>query len=272
MKRFAEWPVKIVALPGSPPWAALVWLSLLLAGGVLIGLVPAPAADLPLEPPTASHWLGTDLLGRDFGWRMAAGGAGTFATAAGSAAISILLGGIWGIAAGSVGGRMDRVLGRLMDVVLSVPALILGLMILAALGPSIAAVILAVGIGGTATFARLIRAEVVQIRNREFLLAARSLGAGQFLLIVRHFLPNISNSLVAFGALHFGWALINVASLTFLGFGGAPSAPEWGRMLAEARLVFGQAPWQAAAPGLALALTVLAVQRSGEWWMERNHA
>jgi peptide/nickel transport system permease protein len=158
----------------------------------------------------------------------------------------------------------------MMDVALSIPALVLALVVLAALGPGEAAVAISVGAGGAATFARLARAEAARIRNREFLLASRTLGAGPFRQIVRHLLPNISAPLGAYGALHFGWAVVNAASLTFLGFGGSPSAPEWGRMLAESRLVFGQAPWQAAAPGLALALTVLAVQRSGEWWLERN--
>jgi peptide/nickel transport system permease protein len=252
------------------PWAAFVWIALLLAGGVFVGLFPAPAAGTPLQPPNASHWLGTDLLGRDFGWRMIAGGARTFLSAFGSAVLSILLGGVWGITAGFAGGWIDRVLSRLMEAALAVPALILGLVILAALGPGEAAVILALGLGGAATFARLLRAEAGQIRGREYMLAARMLGAGKIRRVFRHLLPNISGPLAAYGALHFGWAMVNVASLNFLGFGGAPSAPEWGRMLAEARLVFGQAPWQAMAAGAALALTIVAVQQTGEWWLEKN--
>jgi peptide/nickel transport system permease protein len=254
----------------SYPWAAFLWLSILFAGGVVVWLIPAPAAGAPLQTPDAGHWLGTDLLGRDFGWRMAAGGLRTFLTAFGSAAVAILLGGLWGIAAGFSGGWIDRVLSRVMDAMLAIPALIMGLVILAALGPGEAAVIIALGLGGAATFARLLRAEAAQIRNREYLDAARTLGAGKFRLIFHHLLPNISGPLAAYGALHFGWAMVNVASLTFLGFGGAPSAPEWGRMLAEARLVFGQAPWQALSTGAALALTIVAVQQSGEWWFEKK--
>ena len=270
MNRTGVWLAGFSSHSRPRPWAALTWLALLIAGGVLTTLLPAPVADLPLQLPAGNHWLGTDLLGRDFGWRILAGGARTFAIASGSALLSIVLGGAWGMAAGFTGGRIDRILGRLMDVALAVPALILGLVVLAALGPGEAVVMLAVGLGGAATFARLTRAETVQIRNREFLLAARTLGAGKVRQVIRHLLPNIAGPLAAYGALHFGWAVVNVASLTFLGFGGTPSAPEWGRMLGEARLVFGQAPWQAAAPGLALAFTVLAVQRSGEWWLERN--
>jgi peptide/nickel transport system permease protein len=254
----------------SYPWPAGLWIAILLAGGILAWRIPVPVAGAPLQLPSADHWLGTDLLGRDFGWRMLAGGARTFLAAFGSAAVSVLLGGVWGIVAGFEGGWTDRILSRIMDTALAVPALILGLILLSALGPGDAAVILALGVGGAATFARLLRAEAAQIRNREYLVAARTLGAGKIRRILRHLLPNISGPLTSYGALHFGWALINVASLTFLGFGGAPSAPEWGRMLAEARLVFGQAPWQAGAVGAALALTVVAAQRVGEWWLERS--
>ena len=120
--RMSGWP----AVRDPRPWAAFVWIAFLLAGGILVGLLPAPAAGAPLQPPDAGHWLGTDLLGRDFGWRMIAGGARTFLTAFGSAVLSILLGGLWGIAAGFAGGWIDRILSRWMDAALAVPALILG--------------------------------------------------------------------------------------------------------------------------------------------------
>ncbi len=165
---------------------------------------------------------------------------------------------------------MERVLDRSMDVALSVPALILALVILAALGPGETEVVIAVGMGGAATFARLVRAGVAQIRDREYFLASRALAAGQIRMVRAHLLPNLAGPLATYAALHFGWALVNAASLTFLGFGGSPSAPEWGRMLSEARMVFWQAPFQAAAPALALAVTVLAVQRIGQWGMERD--
>jgi peptide/nickel transport system permease protein len=270
MNRAAVWREEASPARSRSPWAALIWLMLIPAGGILAGMIPAPALGEPLRLPSWNHWLGTDLLGRDLAWRLLAGGAHTFLIASAATALSVVAGGVWGIAAGFSGGGVDRFLGRLMDAALSIPALILALVILAALGPGEAAVILAVGMGSAATFARLLRAESAQIRNREFLLAARTLGAGNIRQVVRHLLPNISGPLAAYGALHFGWAVVNAASLTFLGFGGDPSTPEWGRMLAEARLVFGQAPWQAAAPGLALALTVLAVQQAGQWWLERQ--
>jgi peptide/nickel transport system permease protein len=257
-------------ISGARPWTAAGWLGLVLAGGVLILFIPAPPAGAPLEAPGLAHWLGTDMLGRDLGARLLQGGARSLLIATAALAFSTTLGGIWGIAAGFGGGWADRILTRMMDIALSVPALVLALLILAALGPGDAAVTAAVGLGGAPTYARLARAAAAQVRPREFLAAAQSLGAGRLRLVARHLLPNIASPLAAYAVLHFGWALVNAASLTFLGFGGSPSAPEWGRMLADARLVFGQAPWQAAAPGLALALTVLAVQRLGEWWLGRE--
>jgi ABC-type dipeptide/oligopeptide/nickel transport system permease subunit len=259
------------ALPESSiPRTAILWLALIIGGGAVTLLWTIPPSGAPLESPSLQHWLGTDLLGRDFGWRLMAGGIQTLAVATAAACLSIFLGGAWGIAAGLAGGWVDRVLKRAMDVALSVPALVLALVILAALGPGEVAVVIAVGAGGAATFARLTRAETLQIRNREYFLASRALGAGWIRMVKSHLLPNIAEPLAAYGALHFGWALVNAASLTFLGFGGAPSAAEWGRMLGEARLVFWQVPAQAAAPALALAATVLAVQRIGEWGMELN--
>jgi peptide/nickel transport system permease protein len=265
-----EWAPDRLSFPRLLPWAAIGWLGLVIAGGLLVLVLPAPASGAPLETPNPAHWLGTDMLGRDLGWRLLQGGTRSLLIATVALALSVTVGGGWGIAAGFGGGWADRILARTMDVALSVPALVLALLILAALGPGDGAVMIAVGAGGAPTYARLARAAAVSIRSREFLAAAQSLGAGRLRLIVRHLLPNIAGPLTAYAVLHFGWALVNAASLTFLGFGGAPSAPEWGRMLADSRLVFGQAPWQAAAPGLALAATVLAVQRVGEWWLERT--
>jgi peptide/nickel transport system permease protein len=272
MNRAEVWMPGSPSLPRQQPWAAILWLALVAIGGSIISFLPSLPIGAPMQSPGWDHWLGTDLLGRDLAWRLLAGGGRSLVVASVALAVSVVIGGVWGISAGFAGGWIDRLLGRGMDVALSVPSLVLALIILAALGPGETAVMIAVGAGGAATFARLTRAEAAQLRGREFLLAARSLGAGEPYLAARHLLPNIAGPLTAFAVLHFGWALVNAASLTFLGFGGAPSVPEWGRMLNEARLVFWQAPWQAAGPGLALAATVLAVQSCGEWWLEKTRS
>jgi peptide/nickel transport system permease protein len=252
------------------PRAACVWLFAIVAGGLWTSVFSVPAQGIPMQAPTWQHWLGTDLLGRDFGWRLLAGGVHTLMVAAGAVCISIVVGGMWGLVAGLAGGWTDRLLNRMMDVALSVPALILALVILAALGPGELSVVIAVGAGGAATFARLVRAETVQIRNREYFLASRALAADGVRMARSHLLPNIAGPLAAYASLHFGWALVNAASLTFLGFGGSPSAAEWGRMLNEARLVFWEAPGQAAAPAFALAASVLAIQQIGQWAMSKD--
>jgi peptide/nickel transport system permease protein len=265
-------PVEIVQARAAhrPPWVSLFWLAVIGAGGIVALLIPAPAILAPLKLPGWGHWLGTDLLGRDLGWLLLAGGFRSLIVSAAALTISVACGGLWGVAAGLAGPRLAGLLGRLIDIALAVPALVLALIILGAIGQGDFAVMAAVGFGGAATYARLARAAVATVRPREFLEAARALGAGGWRLAVRHVLPNAAGPLTAYAVLHFGWALVNAASLTFLGFGGSPSAPEWGRMLGEARLVFQQAPWQAAISGLALAFTVLAVQRVGEWWLRHS--
>jgi peptide/nickel transport system permease protein len=110
---------------------------------------------------------------------------------------------------------------------------------------------------------------VAQSRQRAFVVAARALGANEIALVRDHVVPNSMEALVTYAVLHFGWALVNSTSLTFLGLGGSPSVPDWGQMLNESRLVFLHAPWLVVAPGMALALTVLAVHQLGEWWSRR---
>jgi peptide/nickel transport system permease protein len=244
---------------------AVAWFLALAIAALASGWIGKPD-DLPMLPPSWAHWLGTDLLGRDFFLRLAEGGGRTIGIAGAACLLSVLVGGVWGIFAGFSRGQLSELLSRLIEVALAVPSLLLALVLLAALGPSEAAVALAVGVGGAATFARLTRAESVQVSGKAYILAARALGAHEFELIGRHLLPNVASAFAAFAVLQFGWALANTASLTFLGFGGSISAPEWGRMLGDARLVFWQAPDQALAIGMAIALTVLAAQRLAERW------
>jgi peptide/nickel transport system permease protein len=247
-------------------------IRVILASAWLLGLACAAlaarwigdAGDGSLLAPGPHHWLGTDLLGRDVLLRLAEGGLRTIGIAGSACLISVLAGGAWGITAGFFQGTAARILHRLIDVGLAVPSLLLALTLLAALGPGEVAVALAVGVGGAATFARLARAEALQVREKEYVIAARLVGADEAAIIRRHLLPNVASSLIAYAVLQFSWALANAASLTFLGFGGSLTAPEWGRMLGEARLVFWQAPWQALAVGTAVALSVLAAQALGE--------
>jgi peptide/nickel transport system permease protein len=250
------------ALPG----LAFLWLSFMLVGSFGAQWVHS-IATAPMQPPSLDHWLGTDLLGNDVFLRIVQGGGWTIGIAGLACLLSVTVGSLWGIAAGFFHNRGAYLLTRLLDVALAVPPLLMALVWIAAFGPSNGAVILAVGAGGVATFARLARAEAAHLSSREFILAARALGAGHARVIWRHLLPNMLASLAAYWIIQFGWALTNTAALTFLGFGGSLFTPDWGRLLGDARLVFWQAPWQALAAGLAIACTVLSAQKIGEHWI-----
>jgi peptide/nickel transport system permease protein len=247
------------------PWVSLAWLALILVGGLLSVGIAEKLPSGSLLPPSLAHPFGTDWLGRDVALRLLAGGLRTLRMAAAATAIAAGLGSLWGLVAGHAGGWLEWLLVHANDVLLSVPGLVLALIVIAALGQHESTIILAVGLGGVGSFARLARSSAAQTSHRSFVLAARALGAGEVRLLQRHVFPNTLEALAAYTLLHFGWALVNSASLTFLGLGGSPSIPDWGQMLNESRLVFLHAPWLAAAPGTALALTVLAVQRLGEW-------
>jgi peptide/nickel transport system permease protein len=249
------------------PWLSGAYLILIGVGGILAIMV---GTWVPLGPslgaPSLHHLLGTDILGRDTGIRMLAGGIRTLGMAGGACLIASLVGAAWGIVAGHAGGWLDWILVHANDMLLAVPGLVLAVVVIAVLGQGEWSVILAVGVGGIGSYARLARATVFQSRQRAFVVAARALGANEIALVRDHVVPNSLDALVTYAVLHFGWALVNSTSLTFLGLGGSPSSPDWGQMLNESRLVFLHAPWLAMAPGLALALTVLAVQQLGEWW------
>ncbi|MGD0575422.1 MAG: ABC transporter permease [Anaerolineales bacterium] len=252
------------------PWLSGAYLALIGVGGILAALVGSRFPLGPsLAPPSVHHLLGTDILGRDTSIRMLAGGIRTLGMAGGASLIASALGAAWGIAAGHSAGWVDWALVHANDVLLAVPGLVLAVIVIAVLGQSEWAVILAVGVGGIGSYARLARATVAQSRQRAFVVAARALGANEIGLVRDHVVPNSMEALVTYAVLHFGWALVNSTSLTFLGLGGSPSVPDWGQMLNESRLVFLHAPWLVVAPGMALALTVLAVQQLGEWWSRR---
>jgi peptide/nickel transport system permease protein len=246
---------------------AVLWWVILLAGAIGSAGMP-DHVDSSLLAPSGLHWLGTDLVGRDVFLRLAQGGGATAGIAIAAVLISLVFGVAWGVIAGVAQGTISNLLTRLLDVALAVPALLMALVWTAAFGPGTVSVILAVGISGVATVARLARAEAGRIAAREYVTAARALGASPLDIFRRHLLPNMLPAVAAFACIQFGWAITNVTALTFLGFGGSLFVPDWGRILGEARLVFWQAPWQALAAGAAIACTALAAQQMGERWTD----
>ena len=244
-------------------WAVL-WLVVIAATGLLAPRLPLPSPLVTepaasLQSPSAAHWLGTDLLGRDVLSRMAWGVRRTLLAALVAIAISAVVGTAAGMTAGYLGGWVDDWLMRCLEVALALPPLLLALILISALGPGQVSVGVAVGLANVAGFARLVRAAVLQVRGQLYVQAAEALGASRPRILAQHILRNTAPALASFTAVYFAWSILNGAALTFLGFGGNPAVPDWGMMLNEGRAYLLSAPWLSAAPGLAITLSVLAV-------------
>jgi peptide/nickel transport system permease protein len=254
------------------PWWAIVWLvaavAASLAASILAPHNPAFVVGSPLEDPSPAHWFGTDNLGRDVGSRLLFGGRVSIAMAVAATLLSAGAGGALGLAAATAGGRLDRWIGRLANTLLAIPGLVLALLFVASIGPGIQTLALAVGLAGVPGFARLSRPAFLQPRRSDFADASRALGARLPWIAVRHILPNARLPLVSLATTFFGWSFLGITGLTFLGLAGDPSLAEWGAMLQSGRGYLFSAPWLALAPGAAISLTVLSVQRLGTWLSE----
>lgn len=219
---------------------------------------------LRLKPPSAEHWLGTDQLGRDLFYRVLLG-ARTSLTIAGSAvAMSIVLGLPLGIVSGYLGGWTDVTLMRLVDTLLSFPALLLALTISAMLGPSVPNTIVAIGIAFTPFLARIIRGEALRVAQMPYVEAARAAGTDHAWMIIRHVLPNVLPLVIVQGTISLAFAILAEAGLSFLGLGTQPPQSSWGLMIQTSRDYLDIAPWTALVPGAAVALTVLALNMFGD--------
>lgn len=212
-----------------------------------------------LEPPSVTHRLGTDLIGRDVFSRVLHGGARTLVIAVLALGLSVLPGLIIGMLAGYVGGFLDNVVVAGLDGFLAIPGLLIALSVMALTGSGPAQVAVAVGVAGMPAYARGVWAAARTIRVQPYIEAAKSIGARPLHIIWRHILPNMLRPLIAFGTVALSWAILNAATLHFLGFGGDPAAPEWGAMLADGRNAYRIAPWVIIGPGAAIMITLLAI-------------
>jgi peptide/nickel transport system permease protein len=224
-----------------------------------------------LRPPawqaggTLASPLGTDQLGRDVYTRLVHGARISLVVGLGTVLISAMLGSVVGLAAGYVEGRLGTALMRLADVQLAFPFLLLALAVVAAVGPGLLNVILILGIAGWASFARVVRAQVLSIKQREYVEAVRAIGAGQPTIVVRHVVPNVLTPVIVLATATVANNIVVEASLTFLGLGVQPTIPSWGSMLADARDYLAVAWWMGIFPGVALMLTVLTINLLGDW-------
>ena len=217
-----------------------------------------------LAAPSSQHVMGTDDLGRDVFSRLIFGARISLLVGIATVGISVVFGTLIGMISGYFGGFVDMVIQRIMDAIMSIPALILALFIAALLGPAIQNVIIALVIIETPRFARIVRGEMMRIRESNYVEASRSVGAGSFRIIMRHGLPNMMAPIIVMASLAFGQTIIAEASLSFLGIGTPPPNPSWGLMLSDASRYMESAPWLVLFPGLALCVLVLAFNLFGD--------
>jgi peptide/nickel transport system permease protein len=217
-----------------------------------------------LARPDWTHFLGTDNVGRDVFSRVIYGTRVSLVAGFGSVVIAVLAGGLLGLLAGYAGGRVDNLVMRVMDAVLSFPPLVLALALGAVLGAGLTGVVIALGVVYTPTFARLMRGQVLAISAREYVDAARALGAPGWRIAWSHVLPNATAPIVVQASLSVAFAILAEASLSFLGLGIQPPAASWGSMINAGRGYLQQAPWIVFGPGAALFITVVGLNFVGD--------
>lgn len=217
-----------------------------------------------MQAPSGTHWLGTDNFGRDILSRIMYGTQislrlGFFGTLIGASIGSVL-----GAVAGYFGGWVDTLIMRLLDVQMAFPGILLAIIVIAVMGVSETNVIIAIGVFSFPTFARVIRGSFLVLREQDFVLAARSIGAGSNRILFRHLMPNSLSPILVLSTIRLGTAILTAASLGFLGLGVKPPEPEWGTMLSEGRNYMQLAPHIAIFPGLAILITVVALNLLGD--------
>jgi peptide/nickel transport system permease protein len=217
-----------------------------------------------LQPPSPRHILGTDELGRDVLSRIIFGSRASLEAGVISVGLAVSVGVPLGLIAGFYGGLLDDVLMRVTDAMLSFPQLILALAVAAVLGPGLAKAMIAIAVVLAPIFMRLMRAQVMAEREREYVDAARAMGAADRRIIWRHLLPNSLGPIVVQGSLNVAQAIITEAILSFLGLGTQPPTPSWGSMLNAGQQYLAQAPWLSFWPGTAIAITVFSVNVAGD--------
>ena len=246
----------------------LVLAVIAIVTAVAPGILPYDpyAQDLgkSLLPPSAEHWFGTDLQGRDIFCRVMVGTQISLSVGLIAVAFSLTIGVILGSIAGYKGGWVDTVIMRIMDMMLAIPSILLAIAIMAALGPGIEKAVVAIGLVSIPEYARIVRSEILAIKENDYVAAARVIGDSNFKIVFRHVLPNALPSIIVRATLGISSAILDCAALGFLGLGVQPPAAEWGDMLGRGRNELFRAPWLMIFPGLAITLAVLAFNLLGD--------
>lgn len=238
---------------------------LVLVGPALDRYGPDAIDDMAmLQAPTGAHWLGTDDLGRDMLSRLMVGGRLSLSVGLGSVLLALVSGVPFGLLSGYLGGAVDEVLMRLIDSLMALPALVLALTITAVLGPGLLNAMLAIAVVAMPTFTRLVRGQVMAIKQREYVDAAIAVGAHPRRVVLRHILPNVASPVIVQASLGVGFAIITESSVSFIGLGAQPPTATWGSMVQVGFQYLETAPWFALAPACMIFLVVLAFTMLGE--------
>lgn len=216
------------------------------------------------SPPSFEHLLGMDIYGRDMLSRIIVGSRCSLLVGGSSVLIGLVIGGACGLIAGYYGGGLDNLIMRFMDLLLTLPSLILAIVIVTALGPNLLNAIIAIGVWFIPNYARLARSSAVLLRQQDFVEGAKAIGCKGFRIVARHILPNALSNLVVYSTLSFGAAFLMEAALSFLGLGVQPPNPSWGSMINEGRSYLQTAPHLVTIPGLVIMLAVIGFNTLGE--------
>lgn len=245
--------------------AALVLVTVLawaIAPGLFTGQDPFAGVPLDkLQSPSAQHVFGTDQLGRDIFARVVHGTRPAVLSALLAVTIGLVAGSLLGLIAGFFGRLPDAVLGRAIDILLAIPGFLLAVIVVVSLGFATVNAAIAVGVSSIAVFGRLIRSEVLRVKNLAFVESSYLIGGNRFTVLFAHVLPNTYRSVVALAVLQFGLAVISIAGLAFLGYGNPPPAADWGLLVAEGKDFLYRSPWLVYAPGLVMVLTVVSLNQ-----------
>lgn len=220
--------------------------------------------NIMLQKPSGAHWFGTDAFGRDVLSRVIYGARISLEVGFVAVVFSVTIGGIVGAISGFYGGKLDNIIMRFMDILLAIPGILLAIAIVNVLGPGLINVMIAVGIASIPTYARIVRASVLSIRDQEYVESARAIGERDGAIIFKYILPNCMAPIIVQSTLGVAWAILSAAGLSFLGLGLQPPTPEWGAMLSEGRQYIFNAYWVTTFPGLAIVLVVLALNIFGD--------
>jgi peptide/nickel transport system permease protein len=250
----------------------MVGLAVILVNVLVAVLAPWIATHDPLKvdvvrrsaPPSQEFWFGTDDFGRDIFSRVIHGSRISLEISVLSVLVATLLGVIIGATSGYYGGWIDNLLMRFMDAIMSFPAILLAIGIMAVRGGSIYNVVLALGFVYIPRFARIVRGSVLSLKEKEFVEAALAMGIGDVTIIFRHILPNCLAPLIVQGTISLAYAILAEAALSFLGLGAPPPAPSWGNILSDARNFMLDAPWMTIFPGIAITIAVLGYNLFGD--------